>query len=453
MDVGKRKQCWHQRWLAGRVWHFGYSGGQQCSRGPGGAVTWTDKNGNLWLFGGVGADSAGGWGVLNDLWVFNPANEEWTWIGGSKVLGTASCAGPYGTYGQPSIYGTLGVPATTNIPGARGFSINWTDGGGNLWLFGGYGCSGGNVSYLNDLWKFSPVANTWTWVSGNNPPPSGSSGQPGVYGTLGTPSDTNIPGGRVQSVSWADSSGNLWLFGGSGFDSTNKQGNFNDLWEFNPAANTWTWMSGSDTVNAQGIYGTLGVAATANVPGARSGSTSWTDSKGNFWLFGGSGDDSTGTGGVLNDLWEFSPSAKTWTWVSGSSTVGAQAVYGTVGVAATGNVPGSRSAAVGWIDSSGNLWLFGGTGYSAPFIYLNDLWEFNPTNKEWAWMSGSNAVNGDQPGSYGTSGTAATTNTPGGREAALGWTDGSGNFWFFGGVGYASTATAGYTNDLWRLQP
>jgi hypothetical protein len=61
--------------------------------------------------------------------------------------------------------------------------------------------------------------------------------------------------------------------------------------------------------------------------------------------------------------------------------------------------------------------------------------------------------NGGQPGIYGTFGTAATTNTPGGRESAIGWTDSSGNFWLFGGVGYDSTGAAGYINDLWRLQP
>ncbi len=47
-------------------------------------------------------------------------------------------------------------------------------------------------------------------------------------------------------------------------------------------------------------YGTLGVASTSNVPGSRSNSVSWTGSTGNFWLFGGSGNDSTGTGGLLS---------------------------------------------------------------------------------------------------------------------------------------------------------
>ena len=45
-------------------------------------------------------------------------------------------------------------------------------------------------------------------------------GQPGVYGTLGTPAAGNVPGGRFGAVSWTDSSGHLWLFGGLGHDAS-----------------------------------------------------------------------------------------------------------------------------------------------------------------------------------------------------------------------------------------
>lgn len=42
-------------------------------------------------------------------------------------------------------------------------------------------------------------------------------------------------------------------------------------------------------------------------------------------------------------------------------------------------------------DHNGNFWLYGGfgadsTGYSCE---LNDLWEFIPSSREWAWMGGS----------------------------------------------------------------
>jgi hypothetical protein len=64
-------------------------------------------------------------------------------------------------------------------------------------------------------------------------------------------------------------------------------------------------MSGSNTANASGIYGTLGVPAAANVPGGRKGAVSWIDSGKNLWLFGGGG--SALAQGDLNDLWRFQP--------------------------------------------------------------------------------------------------------------------------------------------------
>jgi len=77
-----------------------------------------------------------------------------------------------------------------------------------------------------------------------------------------------------------------------------------------PTAKEWTWASGSSAANGEGTYGTLGVASSSNVPGARSSqgiAVTWTDSSGNFWLFGGVGYDSTGTLGSLNDLWRYQP--------------------------------------------------------------------------------------------------------------------------------------------------
>ena len=145
-------------------------------------------------------------------------------------------------------------------------------------------------------------------------------GVAGVYGTLGVAAAGNTPGSRALPVSWTDSSSNLWLFGGSGYDSTGTCGvlasegtcgALNDLWKFDTSSKEWIWMSGASSVGSQGgasgIYGTLGVAAAGNVPGGRSGAVSWIDSNGNLWLFGGGGFDSTGTGGSLNDLWKYQP--------------------------------------------------------------------------------------------------------------------------------------------------
>lgn len=335
-----------------------------------------------------------------------------------------------GFYGQPGIYGTLGVASSSNVPGGRSGAVSWADGSGNLWLFGGNGYDSTNTGsqLLNDLWEFSPTTKEWTWVSGSSTGTSVNSahGTAGVYGTLGVASS-------------ADSSGNLWLFGGAGYDSTGANGLLNDLWEFSPTTKEWTWVGGSNTANASGVYGTLGVPAATNVPGAGYLEASWTDKGGNFWLFDG-----------CKVLWEFSPTTKMWTWVSGSNTGGCvTAVYGAQGVASASNTPGARQSEVTWTDSSGNLWLFGGEG--GPTGILNDLWEFTPTNKEWTWISGSSA--GAASGVYGTLGIPSASSVPGGRWNPAAWTDSGGNLWLFGGQGLDSTGTGGWLNDLWKFSP
>jgi N-acetylneuraminic acid mutarotase len=288
------------------------------------------------------------------------------------------------------IYGALGVAATGNSPGGRGTTVSWIDRGGNPWLFGGYGYDAiGTFGELNDLWEFNPVSKEWTWVSGSSAANNLLHSQPGVYGTLGVAAAGNVPGGRDSAVSWADSNGSLWLFGGEEVNMFSGSAVLNDLWNFDPATKEWTWVSGtnttgSNTPNPLGVYGTLDVGSAGNVPGGRVSAVSWIDNSGNLWLFGGWGYDATGTWRGLNDLWRFSPATKEWTWVSGPNTVGsteiAPGVYGTLGTAAASNVPGGRNSAVSWLDGSGDLWLFGGTGFdSTPTEgYLNDLWKYQP---------------------------------------------------------------------------
>ena len=114
-----------------------------------------------------------------------------------------------------------------------------------------------------------------------------------------------------------------------------------------------------------------------NVPGGRAFGASWIDAAGNLWLFGGQGEDSTGTFGYLNDQQAAPrPTARP---VSGSTVVNS-GVYGTNGTPAVGNVPGARDFSVSWIDASGNLWLFGGIGHDSTGNRATGLqrFEFSP---------------------------------------------------------------------------
>lgn len=102
------------------------------------------------------------------------------------------------------------------------------------------------------------------------------------------------------------------MFGGddtpAGGSNNPEVGDFGDLWMFNPTTKQWTWVSGSNQVNATGSYGTEGTFASSNTPAGRRAATAFSDSGGHLWLFGGAAVGSAGPDTVsLNDLWEFNP--------------------------------------------------------------------------------------------------------------------------------------------------
>jgi N-acetylneuraminic acid mutarotase len=324
-----------------------------------GAITWTDPGGDLFLFGGEDFFT----NFYDDIWRYNISSNAWTQVSGG--------AGLFG------VYGTQGVPAAGNIPGARWGATGRMDASGKVWLFGGFGYdSAGTLGLLNDLWNYNITTKQWTWISGSK-----IVNQTGNYGTKGTPASTNVPGARETSMSWIDASGNFWLFGGFPADSVGTQDALNDLWEF--SAGQWTWESGANVVNQTGVYGTQGVAAATNVPGARWSSAAWTDAVGNLWLFGGEGYDATGNGS-LGDLWAYSGGQ--WIWVKGPASVSQAGIYGLppgpIIYPYVGDDPGSRFAPAYWIDPFNQFWMFGGEGFDSAGTngngLLSDLWRYVP---------------------------------------------------------------------------
>ena len=103
-------------------------------------------------------------------------NAPWTWVASSNHIPS-----------RPAV-GTKGVASATNTPGGRKEATIWHDNNGITWLFGGFGYGGNSVGFLNDLWKFDPVTNQWTWVHGDN-----NVNQNAVYGTQGVPGASNNP--------------------------------------------------------------------------------------------------------------------------------------------------------------------------------------------------------------------------------------------------------------------
>ncbi len=432
-------------WISGAttlqaVGSFGPQGVASTTNQPSarlGSNTWTDTSGNFWLFSGYGVDAGGVNHGQKDVWMFSPSTTQWTWQSGE----TSTTDNP--------VYGTPGVGATSNHPGpllTDGSGIvasSFTDSSGNLWLFGGNGYDAtGSMTRLNTLWKYTPGTSQWTWVSGT------STRTAGLYGTKGTGSTANYPGGHSSSMSWLDANGKFWIFGGTAVYSGGGDALQNDMWNFDPSNSQWTWISGSSQPMAA-VYGTAGSGSTNNIPSVRESAQMWFQSAATVWMFGGSGG-----GGLLSDLWKFTPSNDQWTWISGATTLGANGIYGTQGVGSTANSPGARAGAQSWLDLSGNLWLFGGAGIDAIGHYdrLNDLWKYSPTSSQWTWVSGSSDVRA--AGVYGTLGVASTANAPGARQAMTGWVDPQGNLMLLGGNGIdAQGVFASSLNDYWKFTP
>jgi len=131
------------------------------------------------------------------------------------------------------------------------------------------------------MWEYSPATKEWTWMGGpittggcaSYPPYNITicTGWPGVYGEMGTPDAGNIPGGRVESASWSDSEGNLWLFGGQGIDDNPANAvvglgaPLNDNWRFQPSTLTLPPAIAPELSVPSGSYsspGTLHIAST-----------------------------------------------------------------------------------------------------------------------------------------------------------------------------------------------
>lgn len=201
---------------------------------PGGTATFpvTPNSGYV-----ISSVTSSGGGLTGNTYTTGMVNEDctvtasfsaaFTWIGDSYT----SDAG--GDYGSP------GIAAASNVPGA-----------GTLRSRGrmppaSCGCSADTVWGLRS-----------SMTCGSTRPRA--VGGPGSAArALPMQAPTTAPGGHRRSDqrawgpwgssrTWTDASGNLWMFGGYGYDSTGTRGWLNALWEFNPATGMWTWVGGSE---------------------------------------------------------------------------------------------------------------------------------------------------------------------------------------------------------------
>ncbi len=235
-------------------------------------ATWSDSTGLLWFFGSAFFDVAQTFHTLNDMWTYNVNTNVWTWMNGPSATD------------DPGSYGTKGVASPTNVPPARACYSKFRSIDGEYYIFGGRSYTGGT---MNDLWKYNRSSNEWTWVSGSQYG-TGSA----VYSTVCEMDSNAIPDIRQENrVCWSDQNGSFWLFGGQG------SADWNDLWKYCPPTNSWSFVKGNMAPGGAINFGTQGVAAITNDPGARNGSHAWYDGANKLYLYSGNGQ--------VNDLWMF----------------------------------------------------------------------------------------------------------------------------------------------------
>lgn len=293
-----------------------------------GAMNWTDKQGNFWVFGGVGQDADEKSGLFNDLWKFSPSTSKWELIKGQPFTG------------QTGVRSSKQLTSAQNIPEPRQDAISWTDKSGDLLLFGGRGLDG--FQYFDDIWRFDLQKSQWVWVNGTD-----KTNKKATFGNKGNSNANTTPGGRIGPSTWTDKKGDLWLFGGTAFDSDKQRDvYYSDVWKYDTSKNEWSWQAGEDQPNKKGKSKKKGQSSDDN-PSARTFALGWLDEdETTLWLYGGFGFDSTATKtGGLSDLWAYDTKSDRWSWQNGDPLTKRKSKREVVGQEDDTNDPGERWSA------------------------------------------------------------------------------------------------------------
>ena len=324
--------------------------GERCE-----SQSWTDNDGNLWLFGGISYEDTGLGCVYNDLWKYSVATNMWTWMRGDTL---PICGWVVKHYGIRGVEDSLNNP-----PSMDERDITWYD-NNNLWMLDYNGC----------LWRYRIQTNNWIWMKGDT---NGIA----VFGLKGVAGPDVSPGNNNYAYTrWKDSKGNFWLF------YADNSFNFKHIFKYEILTNMWTWEWGDTLQSTVSFYGdTLcdykfeGREENV-VPFSRlEARACWIDNCDNLWLMGGKGIDHSLLGD-FSDLIYFDTHIFKWIWAGNDTTHSYNAVYGTMGLSSPLNKPAARSGGIPFKDADGNLWLYGGIKAVGSEVYYGDLWRYSMDN-------------------------------------------------------------------------
>ncbi|MCX6238247.1 MAG: galactose oxidase [Bacteroidia bacterium] len=255
---------------------------------------------------------------LKDFWMYDTTRDFWTKL--SDFPGDARIGGIAFTINGKGYLG-IGYNGKEKLKDFWEFdpaTNNWTrkaDFGGSA-RYAAVGFSIGNKGYLGtgyddndnrDFWQYDPTTNQWTQIA-------------------------SMGGSKRQGAVAFINSDKAYVCTG-----TNNGVNLTDLWQFDPATGVWTEKTKIDNDDSWTIMRNNGTAFTL-------GSKSYV----------GLGYNS----GVCNDIWEYDPTADTWT-------------------DKTAFEGSARQNAVNYVVNSR---AFVGLGRSGNY-YFDDIWEFKPNDE------------------------------------------------------------------------
>jgi N-acetylneuraminic acid mutarotase len=406
------------------------------------AAAWDSASNRMLIFGGLG----GGFDAFNDVWGYDPASNAWTQLAdnyfftfglvpdgrfyssavwdpnGAQLLVFAGANPQYGLLDDlwsfdPASGEWTELEADGPLPEARlSQSAVWDPNRSEMLVFAG-GCGG---CYLSDFWSYNPAQNTWTQLSSG-------AGSPQARGG--------------HSAVWDSTHGEMLVFGGS---------SLNDLWAYRPGQATWAqrvsreppapataghravWdeagsqmlvfggRSGRDSVSSLNTVWSYGltsnlwkpISTSGAAPSARLGhSVVWDPAARRALLFGGSGGDGKG----LADLWAYDLATNTWAELKPEGAAPpARAVHSAV-----------------WDATGGQMLIFGGAPNTSSAF--DDLWSYTPATNRWTELK-----------------PAGVAPSPRSRHSAV-WDPASRQMIVFGGYSTSdlTNSTGAYTNELW----
>ncbi len=375
------------------------------------------SNDNIYFYGNDAFNTTG----TSSFWVYNLTIKQWKCIQPKNMAAN---------------YGTKGVFAATNCPGARFNSIAFTDSSGNLYMMAGGGYQ------INDLWKYDISLQQWAWVSGY----SNNTGVLGALGPIGLASPNYFPASRLDAMPILANDGMIYIYGGYPTFTTGSDYRSN-LWRYNPNTNAWTLLYNKTTTGQ--VVGQVGVESTSNHPGAMSGYTSWFYDN-SLWLFGGTSVNSTDANAVQKKVWKFNLATQMWVCVKNPSS--ARGSFGQQHVSDANNTPPAliRISTTAILNNEayfiGGYELGGTTTDMETYGTHNSLWKYNMATNNWTWLRGHITTN--RPAFFGKKGIEHSDNIPEGKWNTLVWSE-NGLIKTFGG----RTNQAGNSLDIWKYNP